>query len=101
MARATQARVSDPAIEGRIIDLAHRDIVADPMATIGRIYDRFDLPFTDRHRARIAAFLTDNPAASRLGKHRHSPDQFGIDPGEVHERLAGYYARYGHLFDRA
>ncbi|PNQ04469.1 sulfotransferase (plasmid) [Sphingobium sp. SJ10-10] len=101
MARATEARANDPAIEGRILDLAHRDIVADPMAAMQRIYDRFALPFTDKHRARITAFLADNPAASRLGKHKHSPEQFGIDPGEVHERLAGYYARYGHLFDRA
>lgn len=101
MARATEARASDPTIEGRILDLAHRDIVADPTAAIQRIYDRFGLPFTDEHRARIAAFLADNPAAGRLGKHKHSPEQFGIDPREVHERLAGYYARYGHLFDRA
>ena len=71
------------------------------MTTIERIYDRFGLPLTDPHRDRIVEFLTNNPAASRLGKHRHSPDQFGIDPGEVHERLADYYARYGHLFDRA
>lgn len=101
MARATEARASDPTIEGRILDLAHRDIVADPTAAIQRIYYRFGLPFTDEHRARIAAFLADNPAAGRLGKHKHSPEQFGIDPREVHERLAGYYARYGHLFDRA
>ncbi|MBB3927929.1 hypothetical protein GGR43_003668 [Sphingobium jiangsuense] len=101
MARANEARANDAAIEARILDLAHRDIVADPMAAMQRIYDRFRLPFTPAHRARISGFLADNPAASRLGKHRHSPEQFGIDPDEVHERLAGYYARYGHLFNRA
>jgi len=101
MARANEARANDAAIEARILDLAHRDIVADPMAAMQRIYDRFRLPFTPAHRARISGFLADNPAASRLGKHRHSPEQFGIDPDEVHERLADYYARYGHLFNRA
>src|SRR3546814_8340699 len=70
----------------RIIDLAHKDVVADPMGSIRRIYDRFALPFSDEHAARIRRFLAENPAASRLGKHRHSPEQFGIDAAEVHER---------------
>ncbi|WP_443478728.1 sulfotransferase family protein [Novosphingobium aerophilum] len=101
MARATEARSGDPALEGRILDLAHRDVVSDPMAAIEHIYSRFDLPFSVQHRDRIARFLAENPAANRLGRHRHSPEQFGIDPAEVHTRLAGYYARYGHLFDHS
>ena len=101
MARATEARSADPALEGRILDLAHRDVVSDPMAAIEHIYSRFDLPFSVQHRDRIARFLAENPAANRLGRHRHSPEQFGIDPAEVHTRLAGYYARYGHLFDHS
>jgi hypothetical protein len=101
MARATAARAAHPDIEQRIIDLAHADIVADPMGTIARIYTRFDLPFSDAHSARITRFLSDNPAASRLGKHKHSPDQFGIDPAAVHARLADYYQRYGRFLGRA
>jgi len=101
MARATEARSGDPALEGRIVDLAHRDVVSDPMAAIEHIYSRFDLPFSVQHRDRIARFLAENPAANRLGRHRHSPEQFGIDPAEVHARLAGYYTRYGHLFDHS
>src|SRR3546814_8924840 len=68
MKRATQARLERPDIEGRIIDLAHKDVVADPMGSIRRIYDRFALPFSDEHAARIRRFLAENPAASRLGK---------------------------------
>ncbi len=100
MARATQARLDRPDIEGRIIDLAHKDVVADPMGTIRRIYDRFGLNFSPEHADRITRFLADNPSASRLGKHRHLPEEFGIDAGEVHERLADYYARFGHLLGR-
>src|SRR3546814_7076786 len=53
MKRATQARLERPDIEGRIIDLAHTDVVADPMGSIRRIYARFALPFSDEHAARI------------------------------------------------
>jgi hypothetical protein len=95
--RATKARLERPDIEERIIDLGHGGIVADPMGTIRRIYDRFGLPFGEAHQARISRFLDENPAANRLGKHKHSPEQFGIDRDEVHERLADYYQRFGHL----
>jgi len=97
MARATHVRAANPAIEGRIIDIAHRDVVMDPIGTMRRIYDRFKLPLTAEAERRMVGFLEDNPAAKRLGKHKHSPEQFGIDPAEVHARLAGYYDRFGHL----
>ncbi|ALR21803.1 sulfotransferase family protein [Sphingobium baderi] len=101
LARATAARATRPDIEARIIDLAHADIVTDPMGSVERIYKRFNLPFSDEHRTRVSQFLTDNPAASRLGKHKHSPEHFGIDADEVHARLSDYYDRYGHLLGRA
>jgi Sulfotransferase family len=95
MARATKVRESNPAIEARIIDLAHRDVVHDPKGAMRRIYERFDVPFSDDYGARIEHFLTEHPAASRLGKHKHSAEEYGIDPDAVHERLADYYARFG------
>lgn len=95
--RGLRARDEDPEIERRIIDLGHGEVVADPMGTVRRIYDRFGLTFSDEHQARIQRFLNESAAARRLGKHKHSPEQFGIDADEVHERLAGYYDRFGHL----
>jgi len=97
MARATKARLENPDIEARIIDIAHRDVVHDPIGSVRRIYDRFGIPFTADLHNRLTTFLATNPSAARLGKHRHSPEKFGIDPAEVHARLAEYYARFGHL----
>ncbi len=97
MARATRLRRENPEVDARIIDIAHRDVVVDPVGSIRRVYARFDLPFTDALQDRIGTFLADNPSASRLGRHKHSPEQYGIDPEEVHARLAEYYDRFGHL----
>ena len=99
MNRALAAR-TDPDIEARIIDLAHNDVVADPKGAVQRIYDRFGLVFSDDHKQRIDTFLNENSAAKRMGKHRHSPEQFGIDVGELKERLAAYYDRFGYLLAR-
>ncbi len=95
--RGLKARDVRPDIAGRIIDLGHSEVVADPMGSIRRIYNRFDLPFTPGHETRITQFLAQNSAAQRLGRHKHSAEQFGIDPAEVRERLAPYYQRFGHL----
>ena len=99
MNRALAAR-SDPAIESRIIDLAHKDVVADPKGVVQRIYDKFGLQFSAQHRANIDKFLIENPAAKRMGKHKHSPEEYGIDIAEVHERMSDYYDRFGHLLGR-
>lgn len=99
MNRALAAR-ADPAIEDRIIDLAHKDVVADPKGAIQRIYDKFGLDFSAEHKARIDGFLTDNPAAKRMGKHKHSPEQFGIDVSKVRERMSEYYDRFGRLLGK-
>lgn len=95
--RGLAAREARPDIAERIIDLGHSEVVADPMGSVQRVYDKFDLPFTDEHKRRITAFLSESNAAKRLGRHQHSAEQFGIDPAEVHERLAHYYEQFGHL----
>ena len=97
--RALAAR-EDPAIEKRIIDLAHKDVVTDPKGAVRRIYDKFDLNFSDEHAGRIDSFLRDNPSAKRMGKHKHSPEEYGIDVDEVRTRLSGYYDRFGDLLGK-
>ena len=58
------------------------------------------MSFHDEHQTRIDIFLRENPAAKRMGKHKHSPEQYGIDVAEVRERMADYYERFGHLLGR-
>ena len=99
MTRGLAAR-ADPAIEARIIDLAHKDVVANPKAAIQRIYDKFGLAFSEAHKARIDQFLAHNPAAKRMGKHKHSPEEYGIDVDDVRVRMKDYYDRFGHLLGR-
>ena len=43
----------------------------------------------------------ESASASRLGRHKHSPAEYGIDPDEVHERLADYYERFGRFLTPA
>ena len=101
MARATRSRSTNPKVESAIIDLAHRDVVHDPIGAVRRIHDRFGFSFSDEHVARIRRFLGQSSSAQRLGQHRHDPAEFGIETPEVHARLADYYAKFGHLLSAA
>jgi hypothetical protein len=101
MARATTARNSNPRVERAILDLAHRDVVQDPIGTIRKIYERFGFAFSAAHEERIQRFLSESRSAQRLGQHRHDPSEFGITAAEVHSRLADYYTRFGHLLAKA
>jgi hypothetical protein len=100
MGRGTRSRNDDPRIENAILDLAHRDVVRDPVAAVRKIYDHFGREFSEEHARLIDDFIHNNPAASRIGKHKHSPEEYGLDVGEIREKLAGYYDRFGDFCKR-
>ena len=98
--RGTASRNSSPRVENAILDLAHRDVVLDPVGAVKKIYDHFGRTFTAEHAAAIDKFINDNPAAKRIGKHKHSPEEYGLDVKAIREGLADYYARFGQYCKR-
>lgn len=98
--RGTEAR-NKPGIERAILDMPHREVVADPLAAVRKIYERFNRAFSAEHGERIQRFMTENPAATRIGKHKHSPEEYGLDAAALRRQLAGYYERFGGLCQKA
>ncbi|MBP3082637.1 sulfotransferase family protein [Mycolicibacterium fortuitum] len=86
--RAVAARASASTVTW--LDLQYTDLVADPEATVRRIYAAAQMEPPD-----LAGMLAEQHRAQpRHGKGRHSyqPEQFGIDPDELRERM-GFYTR--------
>lgn len=83
----------DPDVEARFLDIAYRDLVQDPVGTVRRIYDRFELPwppaFEDRLRSHIG-----KPRSAGHGKHRYDPAEFGIDALALPDRFPEYRGRF-------
>jgi len=100
MTRGTQSRANHPHVENAILDLAHRDVVLDPVGAVRKVYAHFGRQFTDEHARLIADFIHNSPAAARIGKHKHSPAEYGLDADEIRRELADYYERFGHLCKR-
>jgi hypothetical protein len=91
--RATRARTA-ATVDTRVYDVHYRDLVADPVSTVRRLYARFDLPYSPEFDAAMRAFLAANPQ-HKGGVHRYSLEQFGLDHAAETARYATYRARYG------
>lgn len=76
------------------VDVAYRDLVADPLATVSQVYDALGVPFDEAARTSVVAA----DAASRQGDqrpdHRYALADFGLRADEVAERFAGYLAAH-------
>lgn len=87
--RALDARATASAVTWH--DVQYRDLVADPEATVQRIYAAAQMEPPD-----IAGMLAEHHRAQPRGgkgKHRYEPAEFGIDPAELRERMRFYTER--------
>ncbi len=77
----------------RFLDLYYIDLIADPIGTVRKVYEHFDLPFPDEQEQKIARFVGRNPK-DRFGKHRYSLENFGLDLEDENRRYAAYKERF-------
>jgi putative membrane protein len=94
LARYFAARDRDPARNARFLDIDFRELAADPMGTVRRIYARFDMQLSGEADRRMRAFLAQNPKGKH-GEHRYSLAQFGIDRDVEARRFQAYRERFG------
>jgi len=76
-----------------IYDIRYSDLIADPVATIGGIYERFGWTFTPQSAEAILGWLRDNPAGKH-GKHNYSLDDFGLTTDDIREVYEDYTEAY-------
>lgn len=86
--------VRDAANESQFFDLPFHELRADPIAAVHRLYEHFGFGLSDEAERRMRAWVVHN-LEHRPGSHHYTAEQFGIDPGEIAERFAGYTSRFG------
>ncbi len=79
--------------EHPVVDVRYDDLVADPVGTVGRVYERIGDHLSSRAEAAMADYVTTRDK-HRAGAHVYGPTQFGLDPAELAGRFAAYSARY-------
>jgi hypothetical protein len=76
-----------------IYDMRYKELVTDPVATIGKAYDYFGWEFTDAAAAGILKWLRENPA-DKHGKRSYTLKEFGLDEDTVRNAYADYIETY-------
>lgn len=78
----------------RVIDVQYDDTVDDPIGTVARVYDHFNLDRTPAVDEAVRAYLAENPR-DKHGAHRYTLEEFGLDRDEVDAAFADYRERFG------
>ena len=74
------------ATEGQILDIQYADLVADPIATVQRIYDHHGYDFTEAFEVAMRQWLDDN-RQHKHGAHRYTLEEYGLNEDAVREDL--------------
>jgi LPS sulfotransferase NodH len=88
--KMAEARTRHPS---RILDVRYTDMMADPLATVERIYAFCGLTLPEARRSAIAEHHTKNPKGKH-GTHDYSLAEVGLDDAWVKEHYAAYSAKF-------
>lgn len=77
----------------QILDVYQKELHADPMAVIRRIYRHFDLELSSDAEARMLQRIQRAPETQH-GRHRYSASDFGLSEQSITEHFRPYLARH-------
>jgi len=84
--------IDDP----RVVHLSFKQIVADPVAAVRKVYGRGGLSVTGEHHQRMRTWLADpSNKVDRYGRYPYSHEAFGMTESWVRELFADYSHRFG------
>ena len=78
----------------QIFDVEMKELVSDPLGTIKRIYDFFNMELTEYTEAAMNAYLTEN-SRNKYGSHTYSLSDFGLNRERDKHRFDEYVSYYG------
>jgi hypothetical protein len=93
--RSIEARERATIAPECVIDVQFTDFLADPLATIERIYAQLRIELTAPTRARMRGFLDSHPGDGGGGGTRYNFADTGQDAGELRARAQRYQNRFG------
>lgn len=90
----TRFRDAHPELAGRFVDIQHRQLIADPIGTVRRIYSRLGLSLK-ASAARNMERLVARRQRYGSGEYRATLADLGLDSVEEASRFSSYSSRFG------
>jgi Sulfotransferase family len=81
-----------PGVNEHFCDVHFRQLIADPIGTVERIYAHFNMRLVEQARGAMRAWLAD--PASRGTKGRHSLAEYGLDEAAIDHAFGDYLEYY-------
>jgi hypothetical protein len=86
---AARARIG----EDRFIDVHHRELVADPMGTVRRVYDALGFGLTPQVEQALLDWQVANRSGAH-GAHGYTAEQFGLSTAQLRSDYAFYIEHF-------
>lgn len=80
-------------VENLFIDLSYRDLVADTMGTLQKLYKKLDMNFTEDTQTAMLEWLKNN-RQYKHGRHNYSLAQFALTEEDIKQAWGEYEEQY-------
>lgn len=80
--------------ENQIFDCIYDDFFSDPVSTVKKIYQKFDLKYTEEFEKRMIVYLENNKQG-KYGRHKYSLEEYGFDAENLYDEYQEYMDHYG------
>jgi hypothetical protein len=87
-------RGAHPEKEDQIFDCIYDEFFSDPISMVKKIYQKFDLKYTEDFEERMIIYLENNKQG-KYGRHKYSLEEYGFDAGNLYDDYQEYMDHYG------
>ncbi|MCB1616168.1 MAG: sulfotransferase, partial [Pseudomonadales bacterium] len=92
--RAVSQRKALEHKSAQFFDLKMSETVSDPLGSVERIYQHFNLPLGDDVKQQMLCYMQEHPR-DKHGSHSYQPEDFGISKDRDTERFREYIDYFG------
>ncbi len=87
-------RKEHPERQEQIFDCIYEELFSNPIAMVKKIYQKFDLEYTEEFEERMKVYLEKNKQG-KYGRHKYSLEEYGFNSESIYQDHKDYMEHYG------